>query len=563
MRYFLLLSLFVSNLCLAQWPDNYAPTYAETIQAYKELAEAYPQTTRLTEAGLTDSGKNLHTFIIDSKSSFDPSKIHGDNRLVCLIMNGIHPGEPCGINASFSFASAKAANPDLNVVYVIIPVYNIGGALNRNGTSRVNQDGPEAYGFRGNAKNLDLNRDFIKTDSKNTISFAQLYHAWKPEIFVDTHTSNGADYQATMTLIHTFPEKLHPLQASILTRDLLPLLYEGMQDRGETMTPYVHTVGKTPESGIRAFTDLPRYSSGYVALFNTISFMPEAHMLKPFDNRVAATQTFLHTLDSVLVLKCDLIVNLKKVADKHTAETKSFVTKWKLSEIADSILFSGYRADSIISEVTGLQRIRYNRDKPFAENIPYYDTHESNGETDLPAAFIIPSAYTEIAERLSANNIIFEKLKRDTTLQVRSIYIEKFETGDSPYEGHYYHFNTDVRKRNQEISFHKGDLLIRTNQAGNRYLAHVLNPENDDSFFNWNFFDAVLGQKEYFSDYLFEDSAPQILKRNPELKKAFEQKKRGDSAFANSASAQLDYIYRHSPHYETSHMRIPVFEIVE
>ncbi|WGU70593.1 hypothetical protein QIU18_00040 [Capnocytophaga canimorsus] len=49
-----------------------------------------------------------------------------------------------------------------NVVIVAIPVYNIGGALQRNGFTRVNQNGPKEYGFRGNAKNLDLNRDFIK-----------------------------------------------------------------------------------------------------------------------------------------------------------------------------------------------------------------------------------------------------------------------------------------------------------------------------------------------------------------------------------------------------------------
>jgi hypothetical protein len=31
--------------------------------------------------------------------------------------------------------------------------------LNRNSTSRTNQNGPEEYGFRGNARNFDLNRD--------------------------------------------------------------------------------------------------------------------------------------------------------------------------------------------------------------------------------------------------------------------------------------------------------------------------------------------------------------------------------------------------------------------
>ena len=46
--------------------------------------------------------------------------------------------------------------------------------LNRNTSSRANQNGPEAYGFRGNGRNYDLNRDFIKSDTK-TLEVFKLY----------------------------------------------------------------------------------------------------------------------------------------------------------------------------------------------------------------------------------------------------------------------------------------------------------------------------------------------------------------------------------------------------
>ena len=84
-----------------------------------------------------------------------------------------------------------------------IPVYNVDGALSRQDTSRVNQNGPEAFGFRGNARHLDLNRDFIKADSLNARTFAQVFTRWDPDVMVDTHTSNGADYQHVVTLIAT------------------------------------------------------------------------------------------------------------------------------------------------------------------------------------------------------------------------------------------------------------------------------------------------------------------------------------------------------------------------
>ena len=70
-----------------------------------------------------------------------------------------------------------------HTIHVTIPIYNVGGSLNRNSTSRTNQNGPKSYGFRGNARNFDLNRDFIKNDTKNAKTFAQIFHKVKPDVF--------------------------------------------------------------------------------------------------------------------------------------------------------------------------------------------------------------------------------------------------------------------------------------------------------------------------------------------------------------------------------------------
>lgn len=117
------------------------------------------------------------------------------NKRIILINNGIHPGEPDGIDASMLLARDIVTNkvklPD-NVVLAFIPVYNIGGCLNRSAFYRVDQNGPEEFGFRGNSQNLDLNRDFIKSDSKEARSFAEIFHLTDPDIFLDNHVSNGS-----------------------------------------------------------------------------------------------------------------------------------------------------------------------------------------------------------------------------------------------------------------------------------------------------------------------------------------------------------------------------------
>ena len=115
----------------------------------------------------------------------------------------------------------------------------------------------------------------------------------------------------------------------------------------------------------------------------------------------------------------------------------------------------------------------------------------------------------------------------------------------------------------QKIRFLKGDYIIWLNQATNRYLVEMLEPTGDDSFFAWNFFDAILIQKEGYSDYRWEDVASAYLKTNIALQQKLEDKKKADANFANNAKAILDFIYKNSPYYEPVHMRYPVFRINE
>src|SRR5690606_21267390 len=129
---------------------------------------------------------------------------------VILINNGIHPGEPDGIDATMmlmrDLATGKISAKNLKIV--AIEAYNISGMLRRGSYSRANQNGPEEYGFRGNARNYDLNRDFVKNDTKNSEAFQQIFQFFKPIYFIDNHVSNGADYQYLFTYISTNKERL-------------------------------------------------------------------------------------------------------------------------------------------------------------------------------------------------------------------------------------------------------------------------------------------------------------------------------------------------------------------
>jgi hypothetical protein len=172
------------------------PTYAEIIRWWKMMDARFTQIRMLT-MGPSDAGFPLHLVVVSADNDVDLSSLRKKNKRIILINNGIHPGEPDGVDATMLLVRdimTKKKTLPANVVLAIIPIYNIGGCLNRSEFYRVDQNGPTAFGFRGNSQNLDLNRDFIKCDSREARSFAEIFHVCDPDVLVDNHVSNGADY---------------------------------------------------------------------------------------------------------------------------------------------------------------------------------------------------------------------------------------------------------------------------------------------------------------------------------------------------------------------------------
>jgi hypothetical protein len=545
--------------------DNQSATYEEAIAYYNLLSQKYKQI-RVTPFGMTDSGFPLHEVVIDKNMDFDPVVSRSSGKAILMVNNAIHPGEPCGVDATMMLARELLENKEWaelldHTVIVIIPFYNISGGLNRGSFSRANQNGPEEYGFRGNAQNLDLNRDFIKADTKNAESFNQLFNKWDPDVFIDNHTSNGADYQYVITLIATQKDKLQKEISKYMTREMLPELYKEMKNDGYEMTPYVFSRG-TPDEGIAGFLDLPRYSSGYAALHHTISFMPETHMLKPFKDRVWSVFYFMKNMLHHLDKNHEEVIKVRNKSWKEYASAKEHDLNWTLDfDETDEIEFKGFEAGYKESKVTGQSRLYYDRDKPYTKKVPFYNTYKSTSTIKKPKGYIIPQAYRKVIDRLKWNEVKMSRIKSDTMMDVVQYKINNYESRKSPYEGHYLHYNVEVNPEEKEMLVRSGDYIIYTGQDKDRYVIETLEPQAPDSFFAWNFMDGVLMSKEYFSSYVFEERAEELLKKDRSLRRAFEKKKTEDEEFSKDARAQLRFIYERSPHYEQQYMHYPILRI--
>lgn len=542
-------------------------TYEEAIDFYQKLSSENNDRMQLVEWGMTDAGFPLHVAVISQNGDFDADALREQNKTILFINNGIHPGEPEGVDATMMFCrdilrSEKESEKLKHVVLVVIPMYNIGGGLNRNSHSRANQNGPVEYGFRGNAKNLDLNRDFIKCDSKNAQTFSQIFNYWQPDVFIDNHTSNGADYTYTMTLLTTQEDKLGPVLGGYLREKMLPKIYADMAAANWEMCPYVNVWGSTPDKGIPGFNDSPRYGSGFGAVHHTISFVPETHMLKPYPDRLKSTYALMQVIFDFTVNNAEEIRLKRAEAKAEYTNMTTVPIDWKIDKTkSDKFLFKGYEGKMKASEVTGLDRLWYDRSAPFEKEIDYWNHFIPTVTVEKPKAYLIPRAYSDVVERLRWNGVEVTELKSDIVAEVEMYYIRDFESR-SAYEGHYLHYNTEVEKVTQRWECQKGDYMVSTDQPKARFIMETLEPQAPDSYFSWNFFDGILGQKEGFSPYVFEDIAAEFLKKNPDVKAELEKKRAEDPDFAKSQWAQLFFVYKHTPHYEPTHQLYPVARIL-
>lgn len=568
-RYFLFFFLiFMFSVAKGQKIDfeidsNTTATYEQVIPFYEQLASRFEEA-RLMKVGMDDVGKPIHLFILSKDKLFTPEEARIAGKQILFINNGIHPGEPEGIDASMMLTRDLLTQGTLpsNLVICVIPVYNVGGMLNR-GVTRVNQNGPEQYGFRGNARNLDLNRDFIKTDSRNSYTFQKIFNTWDPDVFMDTHTSNGADYQYVMTLIDTQVDKLHPdlrNAASELTSDL----YNQMEKVGYGMVPYVSFRRGTPESGIVSFMETPRYSTGYASLKHTIGYMPETHMWKPYWQRVRSTYFLLEALIKSVEVRGQEIAAVRKSLKEKVKTQQEFVLNWIVDTAQFEIIdFDGFESGERPSDISGLPRQYYDRNRPYTRPVHYYNRYKAGITVQKPIAYVIPQGWHEVIALLELNGVKMHRLGKDRQLDLEMYYIADYTTSSSPYEGHYLHSHVKLEPFRQRIQFYEGDYVVVLDQEQNRYIIETLEPQAVDSFFNWNFFDSILGRKEGFSPYIFEDEAARILAENPDLKAEFEKARNADPEMLKNGRIQLDWIYKRTPYYEKTYLRYPVGRLID
>ncbi len=552
------------------------PRYNETIEYCKKLAEKSPFI-EFSSFGKSPQGRDLPLLIVNKEKDFYPKNIENKNHLVVLFQAGIHAGEIEGKDAGLMLlrdifiTDDPDAFPD-STTFLFIPIFNVDGHERYSAYNRINQNGPEEMGWRTTAQNYNLNRDYLKADTPEMRALLGLFKKWNPDFYIDSHTTNGADYQYVITYNIDYYGIMERNLSSWVRNKYLAALLPAMKNSGYPAFEYVSFNKRhQPQSGITAWIPGPRYSNGYGALRNRPTLLIETHMFKPYKQRVEATYFMIkYTLNILKVQRLQLKTEIAG-ADSVTADPNFIKNilplKFSVNKQDSSIVkFKGFKNQTVKSDITERDWVRYSGDTVTYE-IAFYNKSEIADSVFLPAAYIIPPEWNEIIERLDAHGIEYFKTKKDQLIDIESYFFinEKFQ--ENPYEGRHL-VKTGYNKIKKKHLFIKGSAVIPLNQPLAKLTAHIFEPKGPDSFIRWGFFNTIFERKEYFEDYVMEERIRFMLAGDENLKREFENKMQKDSTFAADGRAILLWFYKKSPYWDKKKNVYPVgrimnFEVVD
>jgi hypothetical protein len=437
-------------------------------------------------------------------------------------------------------------------VLVYIPVFSVDGHENSSPYNRINQNGPDSMGFRGQAQYLNLNRDYVKADAPEMRAWLKLWQRWLPDFLIDIHTTDGADYQYDLTW---YEEDPHKLDAAVsdwqhAAIDHVIPQYEGL---GHLASPYLEFKdGSDPRKGIENFGSGPRFSTGYAALQNRPALLIETHMLKSYETRVRATYDLVRLLLGYIDRQPALLLAAVAKADADTIDRESkaivpltFVTAQNTTPFA----LKGYAFTAEQSEISGKPWIKYDPAEPVTYSIENWNDLQPDLSITTPAAYAIPPEWAAIIDRLDAHAIFHWRIPHRVRVHAQSYQLDAPRWAASPFESHLMLRDFKLTETSGETDLPEGTVIVPLNQRAANVAIQLLEPQAPDSLLHWGYLNAIFETKEYGEPRVLEKLARDMLAKDPALETEYRKKLQDDPAFAASSSARLNFFFQRSPWY--------------
>lgn len=548
------------------------PTYEATIEYAQRLDKASPLV-KFETFGRSGEGRELPLLIATEAGTFTPETARRAGKAVILIQACIHAGEPDGKDAGLALLRDIAITKTRagllkNLVVLFIPIYNTDGHERVSPYNRINQDGPSEMGWRTTSTYQNLNRDYMKADTPETRAWLSLWNHWSPDLFIDCHVTDGADYRYNITYQHEHHEGVAPSVLAWETQVIDERVAPATEAAGNVVSWYLEFIeNRDLPKGIRDFNGSPRFSTGYTPLRNRPGILIETHMLKPYRPRVIGTYDFLlSTLaevgrDPERLLAAVRAADEKTLTDGRTYDpARRYPLDFELTEKATPYNLRAVEYHTELSDVSGAERVIFGS-KPLDLTVPLYNDFRVKTAIAPPLYYIVPVQWKDVIQVLRAHGLELETTKEPLTLKIESYRFVDVKWASGPFEGRLMpSFKIEVVHESR--TFPAGSVIVPLAQKSAKVAINLLEPGAPDSLVHWGFFNATFEQKEYGEDYVVEKLAREMLASDAKLREEYEKKLAGDANFAANPHARLQFFYRRSPYWDQQMNLYPVGRII-
>jgi hypothetical protein len=558
------------------------PGYAQTHEYLQRLAAAAPPRIKLSRFGVSPEGRDLMLVIASTGGEFTADAARKSGKQILLVQAGIHAGEIEGKDAGLMLlrdlalddatsgdeSSRAGARLLEHTILLYLPIFNVDGHENSSPYNRINQDGPDIMGFRATAQNLNLNRDYMKADTPEVRDWLALFNAWLPDMFIDVHTTDGADYQYDLTW---YLEDWGNLDAGVKAWQdtaLKDSVFPQMEKHGHLLSPYLELKDhRDITKGIANFGSGPRFSTGYVALQNRAALLVETHMLKPYATRVRATYDLIAQILDYLNAHPrslrDAVTKADRAIVERAAQTGSTLPiMFATSDKSVPFTLKGVAFTQTHSDISGDIWTQYEPSQRKTFEIPFWRDLVATRSVPLPAAYLIPAGWPQLVEKLREHGLRVEPIAHAVALDAQRYRLGNPKWAETPFESRLMLKSFTEKVENvAKLQFAPGAVLVPLDQRAANVAVHLLEPQAPDSLLHWGFLNAIFEQKEGADARVLEKLARDMLARDAALKNEFETRLKNDPAFARNPDARLEFFYRRSPWY--AQQNVGVYPIVK
>jgi Zinc carboxypeptidase len=545
------------------------PDFAATLEYCRRLDAASPLI-RLTDFGRSGEGRPLLLLVAAASDDFTPESARRAGKVVVFVQANIHAGETDGKDAGLALLrdiAVTKTRPGLldRVTLLFAPVFNVDGHERRSPHNRVNQNGPAEVGWRATTANLNLNRDYMKLDAPETRAWMRLWNEWSPDLFIDCHVTDGADFQYNLTYQYeqheNIPEPLRGWMRAAFEGRIVPAA-EGW---GNVVATYmVFRDNRDPAGrGVEGFIGTPRFATGYTPLRNRPGLLIETHMLKPYRPRVRGTYDVLRAaLEDVNRDPAGWLRAVRETDERVAREGQTYDPARKVplrlaftdKSVPLRLKAVEFRVER--SDVSGADRVVYG-DKPVELTVPFFNEAKPTVTVAPPLSYVVPPQWQKVIEVLALHGLRLQRLAEPATLEVESYRFTEVRWSQGSFEG-----RVPVSQKNQPVrerrTYPAGTVVVPMAQAASRVALFLLEPDSPDSFVSWGFFNSIFEQKEYGEGYVLEKLAREMLSKDEALRKEFERRLATDQKFAASPRDRLRFFYERSPYWDRELNLYPV-----